>query len=64
MKEGDNLLVNELNSPKKYPVQDISIEDLLGRGEIKLEQNEIKSYLTDKVVVVTGAGGSIGAELC
>lgn len=64
MKEGDNLLVDELNSPKKYPVQDISIEDLLGRGEIKLEQNEIKSYLTDKVVVVTGAGGSIGSELC
>ena len=32
--------------------------------KIKLEQNEIKSYLTDKVVVVTGAGGSIGSELC
>lgn len=64
MKEGDDLLVDELHTPKKYPVQDISIEDLLGRGEIKLEQNEIKSYLTDKVVVVTGAGGSIGSELC
>ena len=64
MKEGDNLLDNDLNATKKYPVQDISIEDLLGRGEIHLEQSEIKSYLTGKKIVVTGAGGSIGSELC
>ncbi|MEF2782014.1 MAG: nucleoside-diphosphate sugar epimerase/dehydratase [Clostridium sp.] len=64
MKEGDNLLDDELNATKKYPVQDISIEDLLGRGEIHLEQSEIKSYLTGKKIVVTGAGGSIGSELC
>lgn len=64
MKEGDNLLDDELNATKKYPVQDISIEDLIGRGEIHLEQSEIKSYLTGKKIVVTGAGGSIGSELC
>lgn len=64
MKEGDNLLDDELNATKKYPVQDISIEDLLGRGEIHLDQSEIKSYLTGKKIVVTGAGGSIGSELC
>lgn len=45
-------------------VADIKIEDLLGRGEIKLDQSEISSYLSDKVVAVTGAGGSIGSELC
>lgn len=45
-------------------VADIKIEDLLGRGEIHLDQSEISSYLTDQVVVVTGAGGSIGSELC
>ncbi|MEG0452995.1 MAG: nucleoside-diphosphate sugar epimerase/dehydratase, partial [Coprobacillus sp.] len=45
-------------------VEDIKIEDLLGRGEIKLDQTEISSYLSDKVVAVTGAGGSIGSELC
>lgn len=45
-------------------VADIKIEDLLGRGEIRLDQSEISSYLTDKVVAVTGAGGSIGSELC
>lgn len=49
---------------KEYPVQDVSIEDLLGRGEIKLEQQEISSYLGDTCVLVTGAGGSIGSELC
>lgn len=64
MREGDNLLVDELDIKRKYPVQDISIEDLLGRGEIHLEQNEIKSYITGNVIVVTGAGGSIGSELC
>lgn len=45
-------------------VADIKIEDLLGRGEIRLDQTEISSYLSDKVVAVTGAGGSIGSELC
>lgn len=54
---------NELAN-KHLPIQDISIEDLLGRGEIKLEQEEITSYLTDKIILVTGAGGSIGSELC
>lgn len=53
---------NSLN--KKAVVSDVKIEDLLGRGEIKLEQHEIASYVTDKTVLVTGAGGSIGSELC
>jgi len=49
---------------KRNPVQDIKLEDLLGRGEVKFNQNELESYLYDKVVCVTGAGGSIGSELC
>lgn len=53
------------NNPKNNSlVADIRIEDLLGRGEIKLDQTEISSYLSDKVVAITGAGGSIGSELC
>lgn len=44
-------------------IQDISISDLLGRGEAKLSQGEIKSYLKEKVVLITGAGGSIGSQL-
>ncbi|MEG0506793.1 MAG: nucleoside-diphosphate sugar epimerase/dehydratase [Longicatena sp.] len=64
MKDADSFLVNNLNNMNKVPVQDISIEDLLGRGEIRLDQSEIKSYITGKTVCVTGAGGSIGSELC
>lgn len=62
MKEADTLL-EEMDKPH-YPISDISIEDLLGRGEIHLEQSEVSSYITGKVIVVTGAGGSIGSELC
>ncbi len=45
-------------------MRDISYGDLLGRSEVRLEQDRIGSYLADKVVLVTGAGGSIGSELC
>lgn len=62
MKEADTLLEDE--NTGKYPIADISIEDLLGRGEIRLQQNEIGSYISGKVIAVTGAGGSIGSELC
>ena len=49
---------------KKNVLSDIKIEDLLGRGEIKLELMEIASYISNKTILVTGAGGSIGSELC
>lgn len=45
-------------------IRDVDIEDLLGREEIKTDLNEIMSYIKDKVVLVTGGGGSIGSELC
>ena len=41
----------------------LSIIDLLGRNEIELDQNLIKSYIHGKRVLITGAGGSIGSEL-
>ena len=63
MRKGDTMLENA-EARKRYPVQDIKIEDLLGRGEIHLDQHEVSSYLSGKVVAVTGAGGSIGSELC
>ena len=45
-------------------VREIKIEDLLGREEIKIDEVEIKEFLTDKVVFVTGGAGSIGGQLC
>lgn len=63
MKKGDSML-ESADAKKRYPVEDINIEDLLGRGEIHLDQHEVSSYLSGKTVAVTGAGGSIGSELC
>ncbi len=45
-------------------MRDVSYRDLLGREEIHLDQEEIGDFLTGKTVLVTGAGGSIGSELC
>jgi Predicted nucleoside-diphosphate sugar epimerases len=44
-------------------VRNVSINDLLGRGELNLNNAEIGAYLAGKTVMVTGAGGSIGSEL-
>lgn len=48
----------------KAQIRDVSIDDLLGRGEIKLDNELINSFINNQVVMVTGAGGSIGSELC
>ncbi len=45
-------------------MRDISYADLLGRAEVRLEQDKIDSYINDRIVLVTGAGGTIGSELC
>lgn len=45
-------------------LRDVHIGDLLGRDEIKLDQQVLNEFLTNKVVLVTGGGGSIGSELC
>jgi len=45
-------------------LRDVEIEDILGRDPIKLDNKNIESLIKEKVVVVTGAGGSIGSELC
>ncbi|WP_174520445.1 polysaccharide biosynthesis protein [Desulfolucanica intricata] len=51
-----NVTVNHL--------RDVQVEDLLGREPVNVDLHEIAGYLLNKVVLVTGAGGSIGSELC
>ncbi|HOJ43633.1 MAG TPA: nucleoside-diphosphate sugar epimerase/dehydratase, partial [Syntrophorhabdaceae bacterium] len=47
-----------------HHIRNINIEDLLGREHITLNMEQIRAYLSGKRVMVTGAGGSIGSELC
>jgi len=45
-------------------LREVQVEDVLGREPIVVEIDRVGAYLQDKIVLVTGAGGSIGAELC
>ncbi|MGM0174604.1 polysaccharide biosynthesis protein [Enterococcus sp. DIV0800] len=45
-------------------LKEIDVVDLLGREEVKLDIESIKDQLTGRVILVTGAGGSIGSEIC
>ena len=45
-------------------LREVQIEDLLGREPVNLEMEEIMDYVQDKVILVTGGGGSIGSEIC
>lgn len=45
-------------------MRDVDIQDLLGREQVQVDVNEIIGYIENKVVLVTGGGGSIGSELC
>lgn len=51
------------NVGERASVRNVNINDLLGRGELYLNNEEIGGYLTGKTIMVTGAGGSIGSEL-
>ncbi len=49
---------------KVSQIRDVDISDLLGRDEVQLDLDLIEKFLKDKVILVTGAGGSIGSEMC
>jgi len=57
---GEIITANSLSKQ----IRDVAVEDLLGRNPARLEEKEISGKLNGKVIVVTGAGGSIGSELC
>ena len=44
--------------------QDVSVQDLLGREPVELDNRPIAEYITGRTIMVTGAGGSIGSEIC
>ncbi|HEY4248061.1 MAG TPA: nucleoside-diphosphate sugar epimerase/dehydratase [Lacunisphaera sp.] len=45
-------------------IRSVEIQDLLGRTQVNLQTNRIRDLVRDRVILVTGAGGSIGSELC
>ena len=55
-------IINEEVSVRKF--RNVKLEDLLGRDQIEVESDKITDYVRDRVVMVTGGGGSIGSELC
>lgn len=73
VKYGENIGIKNLVSPsidiigtglKKTAIREVKIEDLLGREEIKINMQEIIDNFSGKTVMITGAAGSIGSELC
>ena len=56
------LLEDDASGERK--ILDVKIEDLLNRGVIELDNKGLNKFIKNKVVLVTGAGGSIGSELC
>ncbi|HOI46534.1 MAG TPA: nucleoside-diphosphate sugar epimerase/dehydratase [Bacilli bacterium] len=57
-------LLTEIGANETRKIIDVKIEDLLNRDEIHLDNDQIESFIKDKIILVTGGGGSIGSELC
>jgi len=57
----DQLAIGQVRANQ---LRNVEIQDLLGRERVELETENIRQVLQDRIVLVTGAGGSIGSELC
>ncbi|WP_421717186.1 polysaccharide biosynthesis protein [Arcobacter arenosus] len=55
--------INTLSSTNTKELKDISVEDLLARHPKDLDKEKIESFIKNKVILITGAGGSIGSEI-
>jgi len=60
----DIKVFNPISDYEKDILVDISVEDLLARHPKDLDKTTIQNFITDKIILVTGAGGSIGSEIC
>jgi FlaA1/EpsC-like NDP-sugar epimerase len=56
------LIAGDLNLGRQ--IRPVQVEDVLGRQQVEVDLNLVAAYVKDKTVLVTGAGGSIGSELC
>ncbi len=57
-------VLDHLNNDHQIPIRDVAINDLLRREPVELDMEAISAQIAGKSVMVTGAGGSIGAEIC
>lgn len=56
--------MDEAEANGKNTLMDVNYEDLLGRGTVNIQKDQVTDYVKDKVVLVTGGAGSIGSEIC
>ena len=55
---------DDMAGPQRLMVRELNTSDFLSRGEVRLDTDSIRAYVTGRVIMVTGGGGSIGSEIC